>query len=62
MINEKKKKKIRGPVVFVINEKKKKIRGPVVFVINEKKRRKKKNLEGRSSLSSMKKKTKKKKT
>ena len=48
---KKKKKKIRGPVVFVINEKKKKkIRGPVVFVINEKKRRKKKNLEGRSSL------------
>ena len=51
MSNEKK-KKIRGLVVFVINEKKKgkkikKIRGLVVFVINEKK---KKNLEGWSSL------------
>ena len=45
----KRKKKIRGPIVFVINEKikKKKIRGLVVFVINEKK---KKKLEGRSSL------------
>ena len=44
MINEKKKKK-RGPVVFVINEKKtkkKKERGLVVFVINEKKKKKKK--------------------
>ena len=42
----KKKKKIRGPVVFVIKEKKnKKIRGLVVFVINEKKKKKKK-LEG----------------
>ena len=49
MINEKKKKKIRGLVVFVINEKKTKIRGPVVFVINEGKKKKKK-LEGRSSL------------
>ena len=47
----KKKKKLRGPVVFVINDKKKKKKnlGPVVFVINEKKK-KKKNLEGRSSL------------
>ena len=33
----------------MINEKKKKIRGLVVFVINEKKK-KKKNLEGRLSL------------
>ena len=47
MINEKKKKKNRGLVVFVINEKKK-FRGMVVFVVNEKK--KKKKLEGRSSL------------
>ena len=49
----KKEKKIRGPVVFVINEKKrrkKKPRRPVVFVINEKKNKKKKNLEGLSSL------------
>ena len=49
-----KKKKLRGLVVFVINQKKKKkkkIRGPVVFVINgEKKPKKKQNLEGRSSL------------
>ena len=45
----KKKKKIRGPVVFVINEKKKKKKsGLVVFVINEKKKKKKK--EGWSSL------------
>ena len=46
MINEKKKtkkKKLRGPVVFVINEKKKKNRGLVVFLINVKK---KKELEG----------------
>ena len=42
----KKIKKIRGRVVFVINEKKKKNRGLVVFVINEKK---KKTLEGWSS-------------
>ena len=41
---QKKKKKIRGLIVFVINEKKKKIRGPIVFVINEK--IKKKKLEG----------------
>ena len=47
MRNKQKKKKLRGPVVFVINEKKKKLRGLVVFVINEKK---KKNLEDRSSL------------
>ena len=48
MINEKKKKKkLRGLVIFVINEKKKKLRGPVVFVINEKR---KKKLEGWSSL------------
>ena len=43
MINEK--NKIRGRVVFVINEKKKKkkkLRGPVVFVNNEKKKKKKK--------------------
>ena len=43
MINEKKKKKLRGLVVFVINEKKKKkkkLGGPVVFVINEKKKKK----------------------
>ena len=49
VINEKKKrkKKLRGLVVFVINEKKKKkIRGLVLFVINEKK----KKLQGRSSL------------
>ena len=52
MINAKKKQKktkLRGPVVFVINEKKKKKRknrGLFVFVINEKK----KKLEGRSSL------------
>ena len=46
MNERKKKKKIRGLVVFVI-KKKKKIRMLVVFVINEKK---KKNLEGRSSL------------
>ena len=41
MINEKKnkKKKLRGPVVFVTNEKKKKKRGLVVFVINEKKKK-----------------------
>ena len=47
MINEKKKKKLRGQVVFVINEEKKKtnFRGPVVFVINEKKK-KKKNFRG----------------
>ena len=47
MINEKKKKKIRGRVVFVINEKKKKkkkLRGPVVFVPNEKKKKKKRKL------------------
>ena len=40
-----KKKKLRGRVVFVINEKKKKKRklsGPVVFVINEKKKKKRK--------------------
>ena len=54
MNNEKKKrKKLRGPVVFVINgkkkKKKKKLRVPVVFVMNERKK-KKKNLEGRSSL------------
>ena len=51
MINEKK-KKLRGLVVFVINEKKKKkkIRGLVVLVINERKKKKKKNLEGWSSL------------
>ena len=52
MIHKKKeeKKKIRGPVVFVVNEKKKKkkFRGLVVFVINEKK--KKKNSERWSSL------------
>ena len=50
-------------VVFMIHEKKKKqITGLVVFVINEKEKRKKKTLEGRSSLWSMKrKKTKKKK-
>ena len=50
MINEgKKKKKIRGLVVFVINEKKKKkkIRGPVVFVINEGKKKKKNYRAGR---------------
>ena len=49
MINEK--KKIRGRVVFVINEKKKKkkLKGPVVFVNNEKKKKKKKS-EGWSSL------------
>ena len=43
MINEKK-KKLRGPVVFVINEKKKKKKTwrPVVFVNNEKKKKKKK--------------------
>ena len=43
MINgeKKKKKKLEGPVVFVINEKKnKQIRGLVVFVINEKKKKK----------------------
>ena len=42
---DKKKKKIRGLVVFVINKKKrrkkKKLGGPVVFVINEKKKKKK---------------------
>ena len=43
---KKKKKKLRGLVVFVIN-KKKKNRGLVVFVINEKK---KKKLEGWASL------------
>ena len=43
---QKKKKKLRGPVVFVNNEKKKN-RWLVVFVINEKK---KKKLEGWSSL------------
>ena len=40
MKENKKKKKLRGPVVFVINEKKKnkeKLRGPVVFVMNERK-------------------------
>ena len=37
----KKKKKLRGLVVLVINGKKKNIRGLVVFVINEKKRKKK---------------------
>ena len=44
MINEKKKKNLRGLVVFVINEKKKKknFRGLVLFVINEKKKTKKK--------------------
>ena len=53
-----KKKKNRRLVVFVINEKKKKIRGLGVFVINDEKKKmikgekkkKKKNLEGRSSL------------
>ena len=46
----KKKKKLRGLVVFVINEKKKKkIRGLVVFVINEREKKKKKK-EGWSSL------------
>ena len=38
----KKKKKIGGPVVFVISakkKKKKKLRGPVVFVNNEKKKK-----------------------
>ena len=51
MINEKKKKKLGGLVVFVINEKKKKFIGLVVFVNNEKKKeKKKKNLEGWSSL------------
>ena len=46
MINEKKKKKkkLTGPVLFVINEKKKKkkpkLRGLVVFVIKEKKKKK----------------------
>ena len=41
MINEKKKKKkLRGLVVFVI-KKKKKIRGLFVFVIDEKKKKKK---------------------
>ena len=46
----KKKKKIKGLVVFVISEKekKKKIRRLVVFVINEKKKKKKE--EGWSSL------------
>ena len=42
MRKKKKTKKIRGPVVFVINEKKKrkkKLRGLVVFVINEKKKK-----------------------
>ena len=49
MKKKNKKKKIRGPVVFVINaKKKKKLRGLVVFVINEKK--KKKNLRCWSSL------------
>ena len=45
MINEKKKKKNLGPVVFVTNEikKKKKLRGLVVFVMNEKKKKKNKN-------------------
>ena len=48
MKKKNKKKKLRGPVVFVINEKKKKKKkgGLVVFVINEKK----KKLEGRSSV------------
>ena len=48
---KKKKKKLRGLVVFVINEEKKKEKnfsGLVVFVINEKK--KKKRIQGRSSL------------
>ena len=49
-MKKKKRKKIRGLVVFVINEKKKKkIRGPVVFVINEGNKKKKK-LEGPSCL------------
>ena len=43
MKKKNKKKKLRGPVVFVINEKKKKNRGLVVFLINVKK---KKELEG----------------
>ena len=44
----KKKKKLRGLVVFVINEKKKKkIRGLVVFVINEREKKKKKKRAGR---------------
>ena len=39
---KKKKKNLRGLVVFVINEEKKKnFRGPVVFLINEKKKKKK---------------------
>ena len=48
MINEKRKKKLRGLVVFVINEKKKrkKTQRPVVFVNNEKKKKKKKKLRG----------------
>ena len=53
MINEKKKKKLRGLVVFVINEEKKKkknFRRLFVFVINEKKKKKKKKLQGWSSL------------
>ena len=50
-MKKEKKKKLSGPVVFVINEKKKKKEnwGLVVFVINEKKK-KKKNLQGWSSL------------
>ena len=66
MKQKKKKKGLGGPVVFVIDaKKKKKLRGLVVFVINAKKNKKKtwrasrlcdqcekkkKNLEGGSSL------------
>ena len=45
MINEEKKKKPTGPVLFVMNEKKKQkkknLTGPVVFVNNERKKKKK---------------------
>ena len=49
MINEKKKKKFRGLVVFLIKEKKKKrkLTGLVLFVINEKRTKKKKRGAGR---------------